>query len=73
MSSSQYLYLMQDWIQEQYPANEHISYNRLREVVRASWDGLPERFLKDLIETMQARCQAINKALIPQPRIKFQS
>ena len=56
MSSTQYLYLMQDWIQEQYPDNEHISYNRLREVVRASWDDLPERFLKDLIETMQARC-----------------
>uniref|UniRef100_A0A093UUS5 Transposable element Tc1 transposase n=1 Tax=Talaromyces marneffei PM1 TaxID=1077442 RepID=A0A093UUS5_TALMA len=48
-----------DWIQEQYPNDEQLSYDRLREVVRASWDALPEQFLKDLIDSMQARCQAV--------------
>ncbi|EEA20407.1 transposable element tc1 transposase, putative [Talaromyces marneffei ATCC 18224] len=50
---------MKDWIQEQYPNDEQLSYDRLREVVRASWDALPEQFLKDLIDSMQARCQAV--------------
>ena len=50
---------MKDWIQEQYPNDEQLSYDRLREVVRASWDALPEQYLKDLIESMQARCEAV--------------
>ena len=50
---------MKDWIQEQYPNDEQLSYDRLREVVRASWDALPDQFLKDLIDSMQARCEAV--------------
>ena len=50
---------MKDWIQEQSPNDEQLSYDRLREVVRASWDALPEQFLKDLIDSMQARCEAV--------------
>ena len=50
---------MKDWIQEQYPNNEQLSYDQLREVVRASWDALPEQFLKDLIDSMQSRCEAV--------------
>jgi ketohexokinase/beta-glucosidase len=38
---------MKDWIQEQYPINEQLSYDRLREVVWASWDVLPDQFLND--------------------------
>ena len=53
---------MKDWIQEQYPNDEQLSYGWLREVVRASWDALPEQFLEDLIESMQARCQAVIEA-----------
>ncbi|EED13759.1 annexin ANXC4 [Talaromyces stipitatus ATCC 10500] len=55
---------MKDWIQEQYPEEETLSYDRLREVVRASWDALPEQFLKDLIDSMQARCQAVIDAAV---------
>jgi transposase len=50
---------MKNWIQEQYPNDEQLSYDQLREVVRASWDALPEQFLKLLIESMQARCEAV--------------
>lgn len=50
---------IKDWIQEQYPNDEQLSYDQLREVVRASWDALPEQFLKDLIDSMQARCEAV--------------
>ncbi|EED12610.1 transposable element tc3 transposase, putative [Talaromyces stipitatus ATCC 10500] len=50
---------MKDWIQEQYPDDEQLSYDRLREVVRAAWDALPEQFLKELIDSMHARCQAV--------------
>ena len=50
---------MKDWIQEQYPDDEQLSYDRLREVVRAAWDALPEQFLKELIDSMQCRCQAV--------------
>ncbi|EED23145.1 transposable element tc3 transposase, putative [Talaromyces stipitatus ATCC 10500] len=50
---------MKDWIQEQYPDDEQLSYDRLREIVRAAWDALPEQFLKELIDSMHARCQAV--------------
>lgn len=50
---------MKDWIQERYPDDHKLSYDALREVVRAAWDAVPERFLKGLIESMQARCQAV--------------
>ena len=50
---------MKDWIQEHYPNDNELSYNLLREVVRAAWDAVPETFLKDLIESMPARCQAV--------------
>ncbi|EED13523.1 transposable element tc1 transposase, putative [Talaromyces stipitatus ATCC 10500] len=56
---------MKDWIQGQYPEEETLSYDQLREVVRASWDVLPEQFLKDLIDSMQARCQAVIDAAGP--------
>jgi transposase len=50
---------MKDWIQEHYPEDKELSYDRLREVVRAAWDAVPEAVLKDLIESMPARCQAV--------------
>lgn len=53
---------MKDWIQERYPDDQQLSYDTLREVVRASWDVVPEDFLNDLIESMQARCQAARDA-----------
>jgi hypothetical protein len=58
---------MKDWIQEQYLNDEQPSYDRLREVVRASWDALPEQFLKELIDSLQARCEAV---LLPKVAIQ---
>ncbi|EED12565.1 conserved hypothetical protein [Talaromyces stipitatus ATCC 10500] len=42
-----------------YPDDEELSYDQLREVVRAAWDAVPESFLIQLIHSMQARCQAV--------------
>jgi hypothetical protein len=53
---------MKDWIQEKYPDNHQLSYDALREVVQAAWDAVPEDFLRDLVESMQARCQAVINA-----------
>ena len=50
---------MKDWIQERYPEDHQLSYDALREVVRAAWEAVPESFLSGLIESMQARCQAV--------------
>ncbi|CBF89682.1 uncharacterized protein ANIA_10066 [Aspergillus nidulans FGSC A4] len=53
---------MKDWIQERYPDDRQLSYDALREIVRASWDAVPTDFLKGLIGSMQARCQAVIEA-----------
>ena len=53
---------MKDWIQERYPEDHQLSYDALREVVRAAWEAVPESFLSGLIESMQARCQAVIEA-----------
>ena len=53
---------MKDWIQEHFPDDYQLSYDSLREVVRASWDAVPEDFLSGLMNSMQARCQAVIEA-----------
>lgn len=53
---------MKDWIQECYPEDHQLSYDALHDVVRAAWEAVPESFLSDLIESMQARCQAVIEA-----------
>jgi transposase len=54
---------MKDWIQEKYPDEDHQpSYDALRQMVRAAWDAIPEGFLRDLAESMPARCQAVINA-----------
>lgn len=53
---------MKDWIQERYPDDRQLSYDALREIVRASWDAVPTDFLEGLIGSMQARCQAVIEA-----------
>ena len=50
---------MKDWIQEQYPTDAQLSHDRLHEIVQSSWDALPDRFLKDLIDSMQSRCETV--------------
>ncbi|CAK37236.1 uncharacterized protein An01g10550 [Aspergillus niger] len=53
---------MKDWIERYFPQDEQLSYDQLREVVRAAWDALPEAFLDGLINSMPARCQAVINA-----------
>ena len=54
--------LMKDWLDQFFPNDEQLSYDQLREVVRAAWDALPREFLKELIESMKARCEAVINA-----------
>lgn len=50
---------MKDWIQRHYPEDRELSYDQLRQAVRASWDAIPSEFFRELIESMQARCEAV--------------
>ncbi len=49
---------MKDWIQEHYDDNLR-SYDALREAILAAWNAVPESYLKELLESMPARCQAV--------------
>lgn len=48
---------MKDYLQDNYP--ENMSYDRLREAVKEAWERVGEHEFKALIESMQARCQAV--------------
>ena len=50
---------MKDWIQDKYPEDKELSYDQLRQLVRAAWDDIPGEFFEELIQTMPARCQAV--------------
>ncbi|EED14496.1 transposable element Tc1 transposase, putative [Talaromyces stipitatus ATCC 10500] len=50
---------MKSWIDERYPEDDELSYDLLRQAVRAAWDAVPDSFLAKLIDGMQARCQAV--------------
>jgi len=52
---------MKDWIGDRYLAayDRKLSYDQLREAVRAAWDAIPPSFLDKQIDLMQARCQAV--------------
>lgn len=55
---------MKDWIGDRYLAayDRKLSYDQLREAVRAAWDAIPPSFLDKQIDLMQARCQAVINA-----------
>lgn len=50
---------MKDWVQNQFPDDKDLSYDQLRQAVRASWDVIPEEYFEELIQSMQAHCQAV--------------
>ncbi|OKO95224.1 Transposable element Tc1 transposase [Penicillium subrubescens] len=52
---------MKDWIGDRYLKNydRKLSYDQLREAVRAAWDTIPRSFLSQQIDLMQKRCQAV--------------
>ena len=49
--------LMKDYIADNYP--EKLTYDRLRNAVRDAWDSISEEYLRDLINDMGIRCQAV--------------
>lgn len=52
---------IKDWIGDRY-LDRRLSYNQLREAVRAAWDAIPTSFLDKQLDLMQARCQAVIEA-----------
>jgi transposase len=57
--------MMKDYIERHYPDLEggrQLSYDQLREVVREAWDSITIEDLRELINSMPARCQAVINA-----------
>lgn len=52
---------MKDWIQDRYDDTLR-SYDALRIAIKEAWDAVPADYLKELIEEMPARCQAVRDA-----------
>ena len=52
---------IKDWIGDRYlkDYDRKLSYDQLREAVRAAWDAIPSSFLDQQIDLMQKRCQAV--------------
>jgi hypothetical protein len=53
---------MKDWIELHYPdlpASKQRTYNQLQEIVREAWESITTEDLRELIESMPARCQAV--------------
>jgi transposase len=52
---------MKEWIGQSYLLlqDRKLSYDQLRQAVKAAWDALPTSFLEKQIDLMQARCQAV--------------
>lgn len=49
---------MKNWIQERHE-EERLSYDRLREAVKAAWNAIPQTRLVELMGSINAICQAI--------------
>src|SRR5699024_2536841 len=62
LSSTAFLINLRMKLVKTHPEDHQLSYDALREVVRTAWEAVPESFLSDLIESMQARCQAVIEA-----------
>jgi hypothetical protein len=48
---------MKNYLQDHYP--EIMGYNQLRDAVRAAWEKVGQHEFEELINSMQARCQAV--------------
>jgi hypothetical protein len=56
---------MKDYIEINYPdlpGGRQYTYEQLRGIVREAWDSISLDFLRELIESMPARCQAVIEA-----------
>jgi hypothetical protein len=50
---------MKNYIEDKWGLEERVSYDRLRSYVREAWEELPDDYLKELLASMPARCQAV--------------
>ena len=50
-------HIMKNYLQDNYP--ETMSYDTLRAAVKMAWENVGEHEFRELIESMQAWCQAI--------------
>lgn len=53
---------MKDYIEENYPDlpyGKQRTYDQLRTIVQEAWESITEDVLRDLVDSMQARCQAV--------------
>jgi transposase len=53
---------MKDYIESYYPdlpSGKQRSYEQLREIVKEAWDQISPDMLKELIDSMKDRCQAV--------------
>lgn len=53
---------MKDYIEAYYldgEAGKQPTYDQLRVIVREAWDSITVKFLRELIKSMPARCQAV--------------
>jgi transposase len=48
---------MKDYIAKHYP--EKMSYDQLREAVKAAWEWFPKEELQELVQSIRDRCQAV--------------
>jgi hypothetical protein len=55
---------MKDWIGDRClkAYDRKLSYDQLREAVRAAWDAIPSSYLSHQIDLMQMRCRAVIQA-----------
>lgn len=50
-------HIMKNYLQDNFP--ENMTYDRLRVAVKTAWGNVGEHEFPELIESMQARCQAV--------------
>ena len=48
---------MKDFIASHYP--EKLTYDQLRDAVKAAWEAISEEGLAELVRDMPSRCQAV--------------
>jgi len=53
---------MKDYIEDKWGLEEKPSTDKLRRYVKEAWEALPESYLKELLASMPARCQAVIEA-----------
>ena len=52
-------FYIKNHIQGRYPHLEELLYETLKQAVREVWDIIGKEMLEELIQSMQARCQAV--------------